>query len=156
MNDHHSIDMLRIVHRSYNKFSSLPSRIVNMLQKFQLFSAELGCTEQQQQTDRQTDRHPFNGHFSRILWVNRYQKVKPIWILMKHDTMEWQWHQIDHMQMICTSLETDNRVNHNHIIQFFYRPDALLDAQPTVSKQQPLIQLNTWQLNKTNVYCSGM
>ena len=22
--------------------------------------------------------------------------------------MEWQWHQLDHMQIICTSLQTDN------------------------------------------------
>jgi len=34
--------------------------------------------------------------------------VKPIWILMKQEMMEWQWHQLDHMQIIRTSLETDN------------------------------------------------
>jgi len=22
--------------------------------------------------------------------------------------MRWQWHQLDHMQIICTSLQTDN------------------------------------------------
>jgi len=22
--------------------------------------------------------------------------------------MEWQWHQLDHMQIICTSLQADN------------------------------------------------
>jgi len=22
--------------------------------------------------------------------------------------MEWQWHELDHMQIICTSLQTDN------------------------------------------------
>jgi len=35
-------------------------------------------------------------------------KVKPIWILIKQEMMEWQWHQLDHMQIICTSLQTDN------------------------------------------------
>jgi len=25
--------------------------------------------------------------------------------------MGWQWHQLDHMQIICTSLQTDNQVS---------------------------------------------
>jgi len=47
--------------------------------------------------------------------------------------MGWQWHQLDHMQIICTTLQTDNHAGTHH--SFFYRPDALPDAQPTVSKQ---------------------
>jgi len=27
---------------------------------------------------------------------------------MKQEMMGWQWHQLDHMQIICTSLQTDN------------------------------------------------
>jgi len=27
---------------------------------------------------------------------------------MKQEMMEWQWHQLGHMQIICTSLQTDN------------------------------------------------
>jgi len=27
---------------------------------------------------------------------------------MKQKMMGWQWHQLDHMQIICTSLQTDN------------------------------------------------
>ena len=45
----------------------------------------------------------------------------------------WQWHQLDHMQTICTSLQTDNHTNTTSLK--FYRPDALSDAQPTVSKE---------------------
>jgi len=44
----------------------------------------------------------------------------------------WQWHQLDHMQTICTSLQTDNHASTLSLI--FYRPDALPDTQPTVSK----------------------
>jgi len=46
--------------------------------------------------------------------------------------MRWQWHQLYHMQIIfCTSLQTDN---HARTLSLnFYRPDALPDAQPTVS-----------------------
>jgi len=47
--------------------------------------------------------HPFNGLFSRTTWVSRHQK--PFSILMKQETMGWQWHQLDHMQIICTSLQ---------------------------------------------------
>jgi len=51
---------------------------------------------------------------------------------MKQEMMGWQWHQLDHMQIICTSLHTDNHASISSLI--FYRPDALPDAQPTVSK----------------------
>jgi len=37
-------------------------------------------------------------------------------------------HQLDHMQTICTLLQTDNHTNTSSLI--FYRPDALPDAQP--------------------------
>ena len=53
--------------------------------------------------------HPFNGPFSGTTWVSRYQKGKPIWILLKQET-EWQWHQLGRMQ-ICTSLQTDNHAS---------------------------------------------
>jgi len=43
--------------------------------------------------------------------------------------MGWQWHQLDHMQIICTSLQTDNDASTSPI-----RVDALPAAQPTVSK----------------------
>jgi len=41
-------------------------------------------------------------------------------------------HQLDHMQTVCTSLQTDNHTNTSSVN--FYRPDALPDAQPTLSK----------------------
>ena len=45
---------------------------------------------------------------------------------------EWQWHPLGHMQ-VCTSLQTDNHTS-TPPLSFFYRPDALPAAQPTVSK----------------------
>jgi len=36
---------------------------------------------------------------------------------MKQETMGWQWHQLDHMQIMCMSLQIDNHaaitVNYN-------------------------------------------
>ena len=42
-----------------------------------------------------------------------------------------QWHQLDHTQAICTSLQTDNHTNTPSLN--CYRPDALPDAQPTLA-----------------------
>jgi len=39
------------------------------------------------------------------------ERLKPIWILMKQDMIGWQWHQLDHMQIICTSHQTDNHAS---------------------------------------------
>jgi len=43
-----------------------------------------------------------------------------------------QWHQLDHMQTICTSLQTDNHTNTSSLN--FYTPGALRDTQPTAAK----------------------
>ena len=51
---------------------------------------------------------------------------------MNHDIMSWQCHQLDHMQITCTSFRQITTPAPHHSI--FYRPDALPDAQPTVSK----------------------
>ena len=54
-----------------------------------------------------TKTHPFNGQLCGTTRVSRYQKGKPIWILLKQ---QWQWHQLGHMQ-VCTSLQTDNHAS---------------------------------------------
>jgi len=64
--------------------------------------------------------------------VSWHQKGKPFWILLEQGMIGWQWHQLDHMQIICTSLQTDNHASTSSLS--FYRPDALPAAQPTVSK----------------------
>jgi len=56
--------------------------------------------------------------------------------------MGWQWHQLDHVQIIRSSLQTDNHASTYLITQFFYRPDVLPDVQPTASKH--------WRQNKTS------
>jgi len=32
-------------------------------------------------------------------------------ILIKQEMMEWQWHQLDDVQIICTSLQTDDHTS---------------------------------------------
>jgi len=50
----------------------------------------------------------------------------------QQEMMGWQSHQLDHMQIICTSLQTDNHASTSSLS--FYRPDALPDTQPTASE----------------------
>ena len=33
----------------------------------------------------------------------------------------WQWHQLDHMQTVCTSLQTDNHINISSRSQLWYQ-----------------------------------
>ena len=73
----------------------------------------------------------FNGRMSRTTWVSRYQKGKPIWILLEQETVSGSgisW-------AICKSAPCSRQITmpapHYSV---FYRPDALPAAQPTVSK----------------------
>jgi len=48
------------------------------------------------------------------MWVSQYEKGKTSLGLSeaKDDGVAgWQWHQLDNMQTICTSLRTDNHTN---------------------------------------------
>jgi len=51
---------------------------------------------------------------------------------MKQEMIGWQQHQLDHEQIICTLLQTNNYAITSSLN--FYRPVALPDIQPTVSK----------------------
>jgi len=70
--------------------------------------------------------------FSRATWVSRHQKCKPFWNLLEQEMMGWQWHWLEHMQIICTSLQTDNHASTSPLS--FYRMDAIPATKPTASK----------------------
>jgi len=72
--------------------------------------------------------HPFNGLFPGQPGQAGTRKAEPSWILMKQETMWWQWHQLDHMQIIYSSLQIDNHARTSPLS--FYRPDALPTTQP--------------------------
>jgi len=75
--------------------------------------ASVYCTSIASHTRTRTCTHTqsFNGLFSRTTRVGQYQKDKPFWILLKQEVMGWQWHQLNHIQIICTSLQTDNHAS---------------------------------------------
>ena len=70
--------------------------------------------------------HLFNDLFSRTTWASRYQKsknsldFKDMNEAKDHVVLGWQWHQLNHMQTMCTSLQTDNHINTSSLN--FYRP----------------------------------
>jgi len=76
--------------------------------------------------------HPFNNLFSRTTWVSWHQKGKPFWFLLEQEMMGWQWHQLDHTQIICTSPQTDNHARTSPLS--FYTLDGPPAAQPTASE----------------------
>ena len=52
------------------------------------------------------------------------RKPELFWIIMKQEMVGWQWHQLDHVQFICTSLQTLSTPSLN-----FYGLGALTVAQ---------------------------
>jgi len=54
---------------------------------------------------------PFNGLFFRTTWVSRYQKGRTILDYNEVGDDGWQWHQLHHIQIICTTLQTDNHAS---------------------------------------------
>ena len=57
-----------------------------------------------------THTHTFNGPFSGTTRVSRYQKGKPIWILLEQETVSGSGIRWAKMQ-VCTSLQTDNHTS---------------------------------------------
>jgi len=53
---------------------------------------------------------------------------------MKQETTVWQWHQLDHMQIICISFQTDNHTNTSALNFFTGRMLFLMLNQSTDGK----------------------
>ena len=83
------------------------------------------------QTDRQTDTRLMASFLEQPGKAGTI-KFKQIWTLLEQEMMGWQWHWLDHMQIICTSLQADSHASTSSLS--FYRPDANPTAQTTASK----------------------
>ena len=100
-----------------------PSRLA--LAHIQLLGLCQGCTA----------LHPFNSLFSRTSWVGWYQKGKLFWILLEQEMMGWQWHQLDHMQIISTLLQIIMPVPHHSVFTGqmpFLPPSQSVRAQKAI------------------------
>jgi len=87
-----------------------------------------------------THTQPFNGPFSGTTQVSRYQKGKPIWILLKQETVSGSGISWAICKCASSSRQTTMPAPHHSV---FYRPDALPATQPTASKHWRPILLYT-------------
>jgi len=62
-------------------------------------------------TETTTSTTSVKQPFPRTTWVSQHQKGKPFWILLEQKMMGRQWRRLDHVQIICTSLQTDNHAS---------------------------------------------
>jgi len=44
---------------------------------------------------------------------------------MKQEMIGWQWHQLDHTQIICTLLQTDNHASSSFMVALCNRADDI-------------------------------
>ena len=87
--------------------------------------------------------HPFNGPLSRTTRVSRYQKGNTNLDFTEARDSEWQWHQLDHMQ-VCTSLQRDN---HASTPPLRFLQAGCPSCCPTVSKHWRSLIMETRQQN---------
>jgi len=113
---YHYLQWLILLLHYYNCFTA-PWTVTGTtrLSRYQKGKTNLDLLEQEtvsgSGTHTFTHTHTFNGLFSRTTWVSRHQKDKPFWILLKQEMMGGKWHQLDRMQIICTTLQTDSSLN---------------------------------------------
>jgi len=82
-----------------------------------------------------THTHPFNGPLSGTTRVSQYQKGQTNLDFTGARDSEWQWHQLDHMQ-VCTALQTDSHASTSPLSFFTGRMPFLplnQQCQSTVS-----------------------
>ena len=82
-------------------------------------------------THTHTHTHPFNGPLSGTTRVSRHQNGKPIWILLKQETVSGSGISWATGKSAPRSRQITTPAPHRSV---FYRPDALPAAQPTASK----------------------
>ena len=76
--------------------------------------------------------HPFNGPLSGTTRVSQYQKGKPIWILLKQETVSGSGITWAICKSAPRSRQTTTPAPHHSV---FYRADALPAAQPCQSTE---------------------
>ena len=98
-----------------------------------------------------THTHPFNGPFPGLPRWAGTRKVKPIWILLKQETVSGSgsisW-------VICKSASRSKQITMpTPHYSLFYRPDALPAAQPTASKHWRHKIIKPVRANNSHNFC---
>ena len=98
--------------------------------------------------------HPFNGLFSRKTWISRYHKGKTsldLYDSRDDGVLGWWWHQVDHMQTICTSLQADKHTNTSSVTGRVLFPATSQQCQSTEGHLPILIMMSTYLLKFVGV-----
>jgi len=80
--------------------------------------------------------------------VSRYQKGKTNLDFTEAKDSEWQWHQLEHMQ-VCTSLQTDNHASTSPLSFFTGRMPFLPPDQKRQSTEGTLVVIIMIIINRT-------
>jgi len=89
-------------------------------------------------THTHTHTYPFNGPLPEITKVSRYQKGKTNLDFTEARDNEWQWHQLDHVQ-VCTSFQIDNHTSAPSLSLLQAIADALPGGQRTESNCSKMV-----------------
>jgi len=89
--------------------------------------------------------HTFSGPFSGTTRVSQYQKGKTNLDFTEARDIEWQWHQLGHMQ-VCTSLQTDS---HASTPPLSFLQAGCPSCRPTNSVKA-LKERKKWEITKTD------
>jgi len=82
-----------------------------------------------------------------------YQKGKTNLDFTEARDSEWQWHQLEHMQVCTYSSRQITMPTPHHSV--FYRPDALPAAQPTASKHWRQSTIEQYNIKAAKLTAAG-
>jgi len=123
----------KVVIRTIQVFVKLDHKTLEERRKLALHFAWFTHLRALQPACAAQHKHTFNGPLFGTTQVSRYQKAKPIWILLKQETVSGSgisW-------AICKSAPRSRQITTpapDHSV--FYRPGTLPAAQPTASKHR--------------------
>ena len=128
---HHPNTQLRLLHCRRQNSATSRRTAVETQRPVERDAASAPCVIVSNASRTNENKHTFNGPFSGTTRVSRYEKGKPIWVLLKQDTMSGSgisW-------AVCKSAPRSRQITTPAPQRsVFYRPDALPATQPTVSK----------------------
>ena len=140
----------RYIRRNDNNIVSIAERhtvVVSTVRRGREGSSDCGRVVIEEQ---QTNKHPFNGHFSKLPGWAGTRKVKPLWISLEQETVSGSGIRWTICKSAPSSREITTPATH-HLV--FYRPDALPAAQPTASKHWRTDR-GKWCITKSSRHCA--
>jgi len=75
---------------------------------------------------------------------------------MKQEMIGCLWHQLDHMQIICTLLQTDNHASTHLTASFTGQPGNSMIKPIWILMQQEMMGLQWHHLHHTQIVCTSL